>query len=170
MRQQLRLRVLLPVAVLGLLGAGFGAFAMGQPAGSEPLPLPPTGSGATDTGAAETAPATTEAAPPPPEPKKTRLEQALAQDPVVVVVFHTPGADLDATAVREARAGAATAGAGFLAVDVSREGAVAGLALEYEILAAPTVLVIARRGGVRFAFEGYVDRETVAQAATNAHR
>jgi hypothetical protein len=31
MRQQLRLRVLLPVAVLGLLGAGFGAYAFGQP-------------------------------------------------------------------------------------------------------------------------------------------
>lgn len=182
MRQQLRLRVLLPVAVLGLLGAGFGAFAMDQPAAPEALPLQPTGSGATDTGAAdtgvtetaaaETSPATTEAAPPSPaadpEPKKTRLEQALAEHRMVVVVFHTPEADLDATAVREARAGATAAGAGFLAVDVSREGAVAKLALEYEVLEAPTVLVLTRRSGVHSAFHGYVDRETVAQAVTNA--
>jgi hypothetical protein len=176
MRQQLRLRVLLPVAVLGLLGAGFGAYATGRPATPEPLPLPPTGSSATDTGAAETGaaetvPTTTEAAPPAPAPEpqpKTQLEQALAKHRIVVVVFHTPDADLDATAVREARAGALAAGAGFLAVDVSREGAVAKLALEYEVLEAPTVLVLTRRSGVRSAFDGYVDRETVAQAVTNA--
>jgi hypothetical protein len=176
MRQQLRLRVLLPVAVLGLLGAGFGAYATGRPATPEPLPLPPTVSSATDTGAAETGaaetvPTTTEAAPPAPAPEpqpKTQLEQALAKHRIVVVVFHTPDADLDATAVREARAGALAAGAGFLAVDVSREGAVAKLALEYEVLEAPTVLVLTRRSGVRSAFDGYVDRETVAQAVTNA--
>jgi hypothetical protein len=177
MRQQLRLRVLLPVAVLGLLGAGFGAYATGRPATPEPLPLPPTGSGATDTGAAETGaaetvPTTTDAAPPTPapepQPEKTRLEEALAKHRIVVVVFHTPEADLDATAVREARAGALAAGAGFLAVDVSREGAVAKLALEYEVLEAPTVLVLTRRSGVRSAFGGYVDRDTVAQAVTNA--
>jgi hypothetical protein len=176
MRQQLRLRVLLPVAVLGLLGAGFGAYATGRPATPEALPLPPTGSSATDTGAAETGaaetvPTTTEAAPPAPAPEpqpKTQLEQALAKHRIVVVVFHTPDADLDATAVREARAGALAAGAGFLAVDVSREGAVAKLALEYEVLEAPTVLVLTRRSGVRSAFDGYVDRDTVAQAVTNA--
>ena len=40
MRQQLRLRVLVPVAVLGLLGAGFGAFAMGGPPGPDPVAAP----------------------------------------------------------------------------------------------------------------------------------
>ena len=69
MRQQLRLRVLVPVAVLGLLGAGFGAFAMGGPAAPESIPVHPTSSvavdtgatdtGATDTGATDTAPTTT---------------------------------------------------------------------------------------------------------------
>lgn len=54
MRSQLRLRVLLPVAVLGLLGVGFGAFAMGGPP---------------DAGAPPTVPSTTTtAAGPPPAP------------------------------------------------------------------------------------------------------
>src|SRR5215207_3691002 len=52
MRSQLRLRVLLPVAVLGLMGIGAGAFAMGAPPGG--------------TGADTTAATTTTAPPPPP--------------------------------------------------------------------------------------------------------
>jgi len=183
MRQQLRLRVLVPVAVLGLLGAGFGAFAMGGPAAPESIPVHPTSSaavdtGATDTGATDTAPTTTaptttetEPAPTPttPEPEKqTPLEKQLAAHRVVVIVFHTPGTDLDAHAVREARAGAAAANAGYLAVDVTKESAVEGLAAEYEVLEAPTVLVIVRGGELRSRFAGVVDRLTVAQAVTNA--
>lgn len=186
MRQQLRLRVLIPVAVLGLLGAGFGAFAMGGPAAPESIPIPrPTSSaavdtgatdtGATDTGATDTTATpttTTEAvpAPPPakPKPDKPPLQRELADHRTVVVVFHTPGSDLDSAGVREARAGASATGAGFLAVDVTKEGAVADLAGEYEVLEAPTVLILIRSGEARFRFEGIVDRETVAQAVTNA--
>jgi hypothetical protein len=54
MREQLRLRVLIPVAVLGLLGAGFGAFAMGGPSEPESIPIRPTSSAAVDTGAVDT--------------------------------------------------------------------------------------------------------------------
>jgi hypothetical protein len=190
MRQHLRLNVLLPVAVLGLLGAGFGAFAMGGPDVPESLPVThPTSSGAVDTGAADTgaadtapttptappppAPATTEAAPPPATPKpkpKTALEKELAGHRVVVVVFHTPGSDLDGEALREARAGAVAANAGFLAVDVTKETAVADVAAEYEVLGSPTILVVVKSGEARSRFEGYVDRQTVAQAVTNALR
>ncbi len=169
MRQQLRLRVLLPVAVLGLLGAGFGAYAMGQPASPASTALPPTTSGATDT-----APTTTESepTPPPTKPKppakkRSPLARELADHRAVVVVFHTPDADLDRASVREARAGAAAVGAGFLAVDVTREGAVASLATRFEVLEAPTVLVVVRGLEARARFDGYVDRETVAQAVTN---
>jgi hypothetical protein len=42
MRQQLRLNVLIPVAVLGLLGAGFGAYAMGGAPGAGPAAAPVT--------------------------------------------------------------------------------------------------------------------------------
>jgi hypothetical protein len=193
MRQQLRLRVLLPVAVLGLLGAGFGAFAMGGPAAPESIPVPrPTSSaaadtgatdtGATDTGASDAAPPTTTApapAPPPtteaapptePAEEQSALARKLKESSVVVVVFHTPGADLDAAAVREARAGANQAGAGYLAVDVTKEGEVAALAAEYDVLGAPTVLVVVRGGEVKSRFDGIVDRTIVAQAATNARQ
>ena len=75
MRQQLRLRVLVPVAVLGLLGAGFGAFAMGGPAAPESIPVKPTSSGAmdtgaVDTGATDTGPAPAPTPPPPPTAKE----------------------------------------------------------------------------------------------------
>ena len=190
MRQQLRLRVLVPVAVLGLLGAGFGAFAMGGPAAPESIPVSSSAgvdtgasdTGAADTGATDTAPTTTEsgsAAAPAPTPspaptpkpeKKTPLAHELDAHRTVVVVFHTRDADLDAAVVREARAGAAAADGGFLAVDVEREGDVADLAAEYEVLGAPTVLVLVRSGEVRSRFDGYVDRETVAQAVTNARK
>jgi thiol:disulfide interchange protein len=177
MRQQLRLRVLVPVAVLGLLGAGFGAFAMGGPAAPESMPVThPTSSaavdtGATDTGAADTTPTTTTVPPAPapkPKPEKTALEQELAEHRVVVVVFHTPGSDVDGEALFEARAGAAAANAGFLAVDVTKENTVAGIAAEYEVLSSPTVLVVVKSGEARSRFDGYVDRLTVAQAVTNA--
>lgn len=67
MRQQIRLRALLPLAVLGLLGAGFGAWAFGQ--GPEPAsePIPPT------TTAAAPAPAA-----PGPVARKVWAEQANA--------------------------------------------------------------------------------------------
>ena len=190
MRQQLRLRVLVPVAVLGLLGAGFGAFAMGGPAAPVSMPVThPTSSAAVDTGAMDTgavdtapttttappppAPTTTETAPPPapakPKPEEsTALEQELAKHRVVVVVFHTPGSDLDGEGLREARAGAVAANAGFLAVDVTKENAVASIAAKYEVLGSPTVLVVVKSGEARSRFEGYVDRQTVAQAVTNA--
>ena len=93
------------------------------------------------------------------------LDKLLAEHRVVVVVFHTPGSDLDAAAVREARAGATAAGSGYLAVDVTKEGAVADLAAEYEVLEAPTVLVIVRSGEAVSRFDDIVDRTTVAQAA-----
>jgi hypothetical protein len=195
MRQQLRLRVLVPVAVLGLLGAGFGAFAMGGPAAPESIPVPrPTSSaavdtgatdtGAVDTGAVDTVPVPTTTAPPPPPPpttteaapappaepaeEQTALDKKLEEFKVVVVVFHTPGSDLDAAAVREARAGADKAGVGYLAVDVTKEDAVAELAAEYEVVEAPTVLVVVRSGEAVQRFSGIVDRTTVAQAATDA--
>ena len=192
MRQQLRPRVIIPVAVLGLLGAGFGAFAMGGPATPDTLPLPQaTSSGAVDTGAVDTgavdtaavdtgavettpAPTTTEPAPTPAPPKPkpeptTPLEQEQAQHKIVVLVFHAPGADLDAAAVREARAGATATDAGFLAVDVTKDSSVADLAVEYEVVEAPTVLVLVG-DNVRQRFDSIVDRETVAQAVTNARK
>jgi len=308
MRQQLRLRVLLPVAVLGLLGAGFGAFAMGGPAAPESIPVNPTSSGAVDTGATDTGATDTGATPAPAPPPPTagevdpatwaqqanalcaqldeqlgpleefespneaeealaqalelleafeddfvaigwpqgeqdavvaihvsiaagldvfeRFHAALVQEDVdellrlakdrpgdkaavkaqkaelrrlgadecaksspadtaplrgsatlqwqllkyraVVVVFYSPESALDATAVLEARAAALATSAGFVPVDVTSEKQVAAIALGYEVLGSPTVLVVGRGPKLRSEFNGFVDRETVAQAVENA--
>jgi hypothetical protein len=162
-RQQLRLRVLAPVAILGLLGVGYGAFAYGTPEAPPPLP-----------------PATTQPAEAPaPTPKKpvkkpavkkphlSPLQRALRSSRVVVVVFYAPQSSVDSEAVQEARAGALAAGAGFLSVNVSKEAEVANLAQRYAVREAPAILVFVRGPRVVSQFD-LVDRETVAQAVVNA--
>jgi hypothetical protein len=173
MRQQLRLRVLLPVALLGLLGAGFGAYATGRPASAEPLPPAPpatTEAAKPDKPAKkESNPAEKKKAKPSAAPERSALERALRRDRAVVVVFYTPGSAVDSAAIREARAGALALDAGFLSVNVKRNRQVEKLAAEYGVLHAPGVLVVVRGPKVASQF-GYADRETVAQAVANALR
>jgi hypothetical protein len=173
MRQQLRLRVLLPVALLGLLGASFGAYATGRPASAEPLPpVPP----ATTTQAAKPdKPAKKKSKPAAKKakrsaaPERSALEQALRRDRAAVVVFYTPGGAVDSVAIREARAGALALDAGFLSVNVKRNREAEKLAADYGVVHAPGVLVFVRGPKVASQF-GYADRETVAQAVANALR
>jgi hypothetical protein len=96
------------------------------------------------------------------------LSGALEDNRVVVVLFYTPGSNYDTIQAREARAGAAAGGAGFLAVDVSRDREVASLAAAFEIRDAPALLVVKQGFRVAVQIGGYADRETVAQAAANA--
>jgi hypothetical protein len=172
MRQQLRLRVLLPVALLGLLGAGFGAYATGSPASAEPLPPPAP---ATTTPAAKgEKPAkkgkpSAKKAKPSAAPERSALEGALRRDRAVVVIFYTPRSAVDSAAIREARAGALALDAGFLSVNVKRNHEVEKLAAEYGVVHAPGVLVFVRGPKVASQF-GYADRGTVAQAVANALR
>jgi hypothetical protein len=98
----------------------------------------------------------------------TPLARALAAHRVVVVVLYSPDAPLDGLATREARAGAMSAGAGFLAVDVLKEKSAAAVVKRSDIRTTPTVLVFRRGQKLTTQFEGVVDRETVAQAAANA--
>jgi hypothetical protein len=295
MRQQLRLNVLIPVAVLGLLGAGFGAYAMGGAPGPEAVPAPPVTTTAPAAPAAPAQPATPKPGPvtaeawatgandlctkagleeqvlgkplsrkeliksfarvdkyfrffnprlvalgwpqgkkavvlelqrqyrqlaiivrrthkalqarqflraaalveqevPGPDPAKTfrklganvcaadsrralrnaqatdSLEWMLLRYETVVVVFYSPKSSVDDEAVIEARAAALNTGAGFVAVNVKREAQVAALAIGYQVLDTPTVLVFRRGPSLRSHFSGIVDRITVAQAVTNARR
>jgi hypothetical protein len=171
MRSQLRVRVILPVAVLGLLGAGFGAFASGGAPGDgaaqASLTPAPRHSTTTEPGkpAKQKNPGRSK---PVALPAAKLLDRALRADRVVVVLFYAPGAAYDTIQTREARAGATEVGAGFVAVDVSREGTVASLANAYEVRDAPAVLVFKRGPEVAARISGYADRETVAQAAHNA--
>jgi hypothetical protein len=86
----------------------------------------------------------------------------------VVVLFYKPNVSYDAIQTREARAGALAAGAGFVAVDVSRNQEVAQLAADYDVLESPTVLVFVRGPKVKARLEGYYDRTAVLQAVKNA--
>lgn len=96
------------------------------------------------------------------------LAGALEENKVVVVLFYTPGSSYDTIQAREARAGAAAAGAGFLAVNVSKDREVASLAAAFQVRDAPAILVVKRGFRVAVRINAYADRETVAQAAENA--
>jgi hypothetical protein len=96
------------------------------------------------------------------------LAGALDENAVVVVLFYAPGSSYDTLQAREARAGAAAGGAGFLAVDVSSDRQVSSLAAAFGVRDAPAILVVKRGYRVAVRINGYADRETVAQAAANA--
>jgi hypothetical protein len=163
MASQLRLRVLLPVAVLGVLGLGVGAFATTRSAPEDPGAIPPP-SGQTTT---ET--------PKPNKPNKANkprerapLEAALRRHSVVVVLFYAPGDGYDTIQTRETRAGALDVGAGFLAIDVTKNRSVAALAAKYEVRDAPATVVFKRGPKVVYRIPGYMDRVAIAQAAADA--
>ncbi len=96
------------------------------------------------------------------------IADALAGRKAVVVSLYTPGSEVDAVARKEAASGAALAGAGYVAVDVSREGASTDLTKLLGVLHAPAVLIVRRPATVFVQMDGFADRQTVAQAAQNA--
>ena len=123
----------------------------------------------------------TAAAPKPKAPRKAQpllaknglpvaIMGALASYDVVVVSLYGGGWKIDPMARDEAAAGARAAGAGFVALDVTTAGRAAeALMLKYEtVFHAPAVLVFRRGGELALQLDGFRDRDTVAQAATNA--
>ena len=84
------------------------------------------------------------------------------------VAIYTPGAAVDNLTILEARAGAALSRAGFVAIDVNDTHEISLVAAEYSTRGAPAVLVFRRNQGAVTQFNGYMDRETIAQAADNA--
>jgi hypothetical protein len=165
MTSQLRLQVVLPIAVLGLLGLAMGAFVFGKP----PEAADPE---AVQANLANKPPATTQGTvtqpPQQPKPALTPLQRELQKHGSVVVLFYTPEGTYDTLQTREARAGALAAGAGFLALDVSRDRKIASLATKYEVRDAPAILVFERGPRVAVRLDGYADREAVAQAVAVA--
>jgi hypothetical protein len=96
------------------------------------------------------------------------VDKALRQHAVVVVSLVVPGARVDELAAAEAEAGAKLGGAGFLALNVLNEGVARSLLSKLDVAGDPTVLVLKRSGEVALELAGFVDRETVAQAAASA--
>ena len=98
------------------------------------------------------------------------LKWALAHHKVVVVSLYNPSSDVDAISVAEAHAGAIDAGAGFLLVSVLDDkvaGILTALLPGGGLLPDPGVLVYRAPGDIAVRLDGFADRASVAQAATN---
>jgi len=104
----------------------------------------------------------------PPTGFPVAVDRALRKHAVVVVSLVLPGARVDELAAAEAEAGAKLGGAGFLALNVLNEGVARTLLTKLDTATEPSLLVLKRSGEVALELNGFVDRETVAQAAANA--
>ena len=102
----------------------------------------------------------------------TSIVRALVSHEVVVVSLYGGGWKIDPMARDEASAGARAAGAGFVALDVtSAVRAAEALMLKFDtVFRAPAVLVFRGDGELALQLDGFRDRDTVAQAATNARQ
>jgi hypothetical protein len=96
------------------------------------------------------------------------LRGALRYSKVVVAVVWSPGVAGDADVVQAARLGAATAGTGFVALNVAQEPVAAALAAWAPQAADPAVLVVKRPGTLVVELDGWADQNMVAQAALDA--
>jgi hypothetical protein len=96
------------------------------------------------------------------------LGAQLIDHPVLVVSVYSPDAVGDADAVAEARAGAAQANAGFLAINVDSNRELELLSTLTSVTADPLLLIVDRKGSVLFQNVGMVDRDAVSQAVANA--
>ena len=96
------------------------------------------------------------------------LAAALSKNQVVVVSLYAPKVELDNMAMREAQAGAAAAGVGFVALNVLKERQSRPLTKQLGVLEDPAVLVYRRPSELVIRFSGFADKQTVFQAARNA--
>ena len=118
--------------------------------------------------AAATAPKPAPKVPEPTTGFPVAIDQALANHELVVVSLVVPGARVDELAAAEAREGAKLAGVGYLALNVLNEGVARSLLRKLGTLEDPSLIVVRRGGEVALRMNGFVDRDTVAQAAANA--
>jgi hypothetical protein len=180
LKDQLRLRLVLPLAAVAVTGvaatqigvldklagsdhdAAAASAAQTQPVApeSEPAEAKPAESPAAEPAVAPAA-----------KPRKSgpeRLGAQLEKHGVVVVVVYSPDSAVDALAIAEARSGAKAAGAGFLALSAAKEKEIGELAQSHNLRLTPTTLVFADDSQLVKKFAGFVDRQTVAQAAQDA--
>jgi hypothetical protein len=107
-------------------------------------------------------------APAQPDGLPAALTAALVRNRIVVVSLYAPRVELDDMALQEAKAGAAEAGAGFVAVNVMSEVESRQLTKQLGVLEDPAVLVFKRPGDLVTRFSGFADEQTIFQAARNA--
>lgn len=187
----IRIRVLAAAALAGLAAAtGMLAFGMGPFGAASSAPpaadvSPSTHRAAKATGTNRTTLTRTQARAKPAAPVDeapapaaavetvasrlpTPIADALALHEVVVVSLVSPTASVDALALREARAGASLAGAGFVRIPVVSQSDMKKLTAVADLRHTPAVLVFTRPDRLFLQVKGFADRQTVAQAAKNA--
>jgi hypothetical protein len=106
----------------------------------------------------------------------SELSAALASHSVVIVSLVVPDAPVDEMAYAEAKAGAAKAGAGFVRIDASNNDDVQALSTLVNtsadpgnrLLDSPATLVFRQPHDLYVRMNGYIDADTIAQAAANA--
>jgi hypothetical protein len=97
------------------------------------------------------------------------LAHALGVHSVVVVELYQPRSEVGGIAFAEAQAGAALAGAGFVSLNVLSKADVQKLTEALgQVLPVPGLLVYTRPATLTARIDGFVDKDTVAQAAQNA--
>jgi len=99
------------------------------------------------------------------------LDAALVAHPLVVVSVYAKNVATDDQAMKEARAGAARAGAGFVAFNIFDEKIARQLAglLNDNATSNPEVLFFKRGRTLVFKLQGFSDSQVVAQAARNVY-
>ncbi len=106
----------------------------------------------------------------------TPLANALRHHSVVVVALVSPSSAVDRLTLAEAKAGASYAHVGFVSISVSRNAQVQALSTlagasadpQNRLLDAPAVLVFQKPRTLYVRLNGYVDADTIEQAAVNA--
>jgi hypothetical protein len=167
----MQLRLVVPVLALVLAGVVLAAFTLSRNTRSdESTSIARSGLASEPTAETTTTPTQAPAKPTRKSPAPQRpLERALARHRIVVAVLYAREAVVDTLAVREARAAAASVGAGFVALRPA-DTARFPLLTRGGVAATPTVFVFRRGPQLVHRIAGFADRETVAQAATNAAR
>jgi hypothetical protein len=100
------------------------------------------------------------------------LDAALVAHPVVVVSVYARNVVTDYEAMKEAEAGAASVGAGFVAFDIYQEKLARQLATllgDSSQTTNPEVLIFKRPRKLAFELQGFADSQVVAQAAHNVY-
>lgn len=171
------IRVAVVVGLVAATGLAAVLFLLGRTAAetdpvSASVTRPQATSAATPAPAAKPAVRTGKArsrAAPPASGLPAPVDRALHQRKVVVVSVSTPGSAVDAVVRNEARAGAAKAGAAYVAIRATSSTLVGPLVAKTGVLPNPAVVVVRRPGTVIATF-GVTDRDVVAQAALQAKR
>ena len=97
------------------------------------------------------------------------VARALQKHSVVVVALAVPSSQVDLYSALEARAGAREMHAGFVPIDVLQQRSGTAILRKLGVFNTPAVLVVHRPYRVDAEFQGFVDRDVVAQAVAEAH-